>query len=146
MAIVTKYDSLPAKLANAEIDWESATIREMLVDSTYTFDAAHDYKADVDAISGAEVTGTGYTAGGAALTGKGVTVVGTTTHFTADDTTWAGSTISATGAILYVDTGDAATSPLICYTDFEGTVSSSSGAFSIDRSDTGAAGTVFTLG
>lgn len=146
MALVTKYNSLPSKLLNKEIDWGTDTIRVMLVDADYVFDAAHDYDADIDAIAGAEVTGTGYTAGGAALTTKAETLVGTTTHFTADNVAWAASTISATGAIVYVDTGVAATSALLCYIDFEGTVASNNGAFTIDWSDTGAAGTVFTMG
>jgi hypothetical protein len=146
MATVTKFTSLPAKLLNKEVDWDTDTIKLMLVDAGYTFSAAHDYKADIDAISGAEVTGTGYTAGGVTLGTKAVTVVSGTTHFTAANAAWASSTISATGAILYVDTGSAATSALLCYIDFEGTVASSDGAFTVDWSDTGAAGTVFTLG
>ena len=60
MATVTKFTSLPAKLLNKEVDWDTDTIKLMLVDAGYTFSAAHDYKADIDAISGGWNVALGY--------------------------------------------------------------------------------------
>lgn len=57
------YPSFLVKSWNKEIDLDSDDCRVMLT-SGYTFDAAHDYKDDVTG----EVTATGYTAGGAAVT------------------------------------------------------------------------------
>ena len=51
-------------------DWDTDTIKVMLTTSLYTPDQdTHDFKNDVTN----EVTGTGYTAGGQALTNKTVT-------------------------------------------------------------------------
>jgi hypothetical protein len=125
------YGSVPAKLANKEIDWDTDTVKVALCTSTYTpAQDTHDYFNDITN----EVTGTGYTAGGATLASKTVTyTAGTnTTTFDAADVSWTSSTITARYAIIYVDTaGAASTDPLIGYVDFGENVSSSSGTFSI---------------
>jgi hypothetical protein len=132
MAVTAKlYGSFPAKLANKEINWSSDTIKVALCTSTYTPDQdVHDYFNDVTN----EVTGTGYTAGGATLASKTVTyTAGTNTQtFDAADTSWTSSTITARYAVIYDATpGTAATNPLIGYVDFGADVVSSSGTFSI---------------
>lgn len=48
-----------------------------------------------------EVTGTGYTAGGAVLTNLGITLSGTTAYTSWQDYTWANSTLTAAGALIY---------------------------------------------
>lgn len=48
-----------------------------------------------------EVTGTGYTAGGNTLTSVTPTTSGTTAYVDFADTTWANSTITANGALIY---------------------------------------------
>lgn len=48
-----------------------------------------------------EVTGTGYTAGGNTLTSVSPTTSGTTAYVDFADTTWANSTITANGALIY---------------------------------------------
>lgn len=125
------YGSFPAKLANKEIDWDSDTIKVALATSTYTpAQDTHDYFNDITN----EVTGTGYTAGGATLASKTVTYTsGTNTQaFDAADTSWASSTITARYAIIYDSTpGTAATNPLIGYVDFGADVSSTAAAFTI---------------
>lgn len=135
------YGSFPAKLANKEIDWDTDTIKVALCTSTYTPNQdTDDYFNDVTN----EVTGTGYTAGGETLASKTVTyTAGTNTQaFDAADVSWASSTITARYAVIYVDTGGAAsTDPLIGYVDFGEDVSSSAGTFSI----TWAAGGIFTI-
>lgn len=48
-----------------------------------------------------EVTGTGYSAGGQALTSVSPTTSGTTAYVDFADVTWANSTITANGALIY---------------------------------------------
>lgn len=124
------YNAFKKNIMNGSIDLDTDTIKVMLVTSTYVPDQdLHDYKDDITN----EVTGTGYTAGGQALANKTVTQdnVDNEGVFDADDVTWANSTITARGAVLYKDTGTPSTSPLLCYFDFVSDQSSSSGNFTI---------------
>jgi len=131
MAVTAKlYGSVVAKLANKEIDLDTDTVKVALTTSTYTPDQdAHDYFNDVTN----EVTGTGYTAGGATLGSKtvGYTAGTNTFKFDAADTSWTTSTITARYAVIYVDTGTPSTSPLIAYVDFGADVSTTAGTFLI---------------
>ena len=132
MAVTAKlYGNVVGKLANKEIDLDTDTIKVALLDNTHTPDQdAHDYFNDVSAD---EVSGTGYTAGGATLAGKsvGYTAGTNTFKFHATHTSWTTSTITARYAVIYVDTGNAATSALIGYVDFGGDVTSTNGTFLI---------------
>ena len=51
-----------------------------------------------------EVSGTGYTAGGATLAGAVITLSGTTAFVDFNDVTWTTSTITARGALIYNST------------------------------------------
>ena len=51
-----------------------------------------------------EISGTGYTAGGVALTSKTVSTTGTTAFFDADDPTWTSASFTANGALIYNST------------------------------------------
>jgi len=87
----------------------------------------HDEWAD---LSAQEVSGTGYTAGGAALTSVTLTGSSGTITFDAADVSWTTSTISsARAAVVYDDTlaGD----KLIALVDFGADYSSSAGTFTI---------------
>lgn len=124
------YNSFKRDIMNGSIDLDTDTIKVALVTSTYTPDQdAHDNFDDITN----EVSGTGYTAGGAALGTKTVTADNTDNEgvFDAADTVWTTSTITARGAVLYKDTGTASTSKLICYFDFSTDQISSSGDFTI---------------
>ena len=115
---------------NKEVDWDSDTIRVMLVSSAYTPNQdGHDY---VDDVRANEVSGTGYTAGGAALGGKTAIydAATNTVKFDANDVTWAGSTITARYAVVYDDSGATdAQKALIAYHDFTTDRASSNGEF-----------------
>jgi hypothetical protein len=50
-----------------------------------------------------EASGAGYTSGGQALTGTTLTGASGAVKFDADDTSWASSTITAEGALIYAD-------------------------------------------
>lgn len=106
------------------------TIKVMLLTSSYTPNQnAHDY---VDDVVANEVSGTGYTAGGATLGSKTCTVATTVTTFDAADTSWTTSTITARYAVIYYDdAGGDADSLLIGYIDFGADKSSDNGTFQI---------------
>ena len=105
-----------------------------LLTSSHAFNADHNYWTT---ISGNETSGTGYTAGGQALTTKTVTQDDTDDEgvFDADDTTWSSSTITARFAVLYDNT--LSTKDLICAFDFSSDQSSSSGNFTIQWNSEG---------
>lgn len=124
------YNSFKAKIMDGSIDLDTDTIKVALVTATYTPNQdTHDFFDDVTN----EVSGTGYTAGGATLASKTVTADTTDNEgvFDAADVTWSTSTITARGAVIYKSTGTASTSALICYLDFGSDQSSSAGDFTI---------------
>ena len=113
-----------------DLDNASVEVKVALVTSAYSPDIdTHEDYADITN----EVTGTGYTAGGKLLANKAVTKDTTDDEgvFDADDVSWTSSTITARGAVVYVDTGTDSTSLLIAYFDFGEDKSSSSGTFTI---------------
>jgi hypothetical protein len=80
------------------------------------------------------ISGNGYATGGAAvtLTNGSVTISGSNTIDIAFPTTsWSSSSISAKGALLYTNTGNAATDKLIAYIDFGQTITSSNSSFTV---------------
>lgn len=130
------YNSFKKHIQNGDIDLDTDTIKVALVDSTYTPDIDnHEYFSDITG----EVSGTGYTAGGATLSNTSVTQDNTNDRgvFDADDVTWTSSSITARGAVIYKSTGTASTSPLICYKDFGSDKTSSNGDFKITWSSDG---------
>lgn len=75
-----------------------------------------------------EVSGTGYTAGGATLSGFSVTVDGTTAVLDFTDPTWANSTITARGALIYNSTQS---NKAVAVLDFGADISSTNDTFTI---------------
>lgn len=132
------YGQFLSQALNKEIDWDTDTIKVALLSNSYTPDQdAHNYLDDVVSY---EVTGTGYTAGGATLANKTNSYNSGTNVITldADDVTWSSSTITARYAVIY-DASPAtnATKPLIGYVDFGSDQSSSNGNFTITWDATG---------
>lgn len=131
------YNSGKKKLWDGSIDLDTDTIKVALTTSSYTPDVdAHDFFDDITN----EVSGTGYTAGGAALANKSVTQDNTNNRsvFDADDATWTTSTITnARYAVIYKSTGTASTSALICVVDLLTNKSSSADTFKIEWSTDG---------
>ena len=71
----------------------------------YTANA--DLNADTTAYSTSnEVSGTGYTAGGVALTGVSVLTSGTTAYVTFNNASWAPAAFTARGALIYNSSKD----------------------------------------
>lgn len=80
-----------------------------------------------------EVVGTGYTAGGAALTNIDPTFSGTTAFVDFADVTFASATITAAGALIYNTTtdGGSATTNAVAVISFSGDKTSTNGDFVI---------------
>lgn len=135
MAVTAKaYGLFFQSLANKEVDFNSDVIKCMLTTATYTpAQDTHQYKSDVTN----EVTGTGYTAGGATLASPSITYTAGTNVLMLDagDATWTSSTITlpANGSAVVYDSSPAtdATRPLICYQTTDTQVASTSGTFSV---------------
>jgi hypothetical protein len=127
------YNSAVDDMARGAIDFDTDTFKVMLVTSSYTPDKdTHDKRNDVTN----EVSGTGYTAGG-------VTSACTVTKDTANDrvtlsfaaVSWASSTITARGAVIYKSRGGASSADeLVAYNDFGSDVASASGTFTVGAS------------
>ena len=124
------YNSFFTDLSKGKIDLDTDTFKLMLVTSAYTPTKTHAKRSDITN----EVTGTGYTAGGATLANVTVTQDNTNdlAKFDADDVSWANSTITARGAVLYKARGGAASADeLVKYFDFGSDQSSVGAAFTV---------------
>lgn len=111
-------------------DWDTDTQKAALLTGYSVNQDTHDFFDDVSA---AEITGTGYTAGGATLASKTATYDTATDQIRLDaaDTSWATSTLSATDCVVYKSTGTASTSPLLAAIDFGATVTTTAGTFAV---------------
>jgi hypothetical protein len=122
---------------NGAIDLDTDTIKVMLVTATYAPNQdSHTKRSDVTN----EISGTGYSAGGAALANKAVTADNTDNEgvFDADDLAWAAASFTARGAVLYKSRGGASSADeLICYLDFGADKTVSSGTFTLQWSAEG---------
>lgn len=127
------YNSAVDDMARGAIDFDTDTFKVMLVTSSYTPNKDTDDKRN-DVTN--EASGTGYTAGG-------VTSACTVTKDTANDrvtlsfaaVSWASSTITARGAVIYKSRGGASSADeLVAYNDFGSDVASASGTFTVGAS------------
>lgn len=137
------YNSLYTNLLKGELDFESGsgqTFKIALLTSAYVFgDTQRDGDVFLADVNANEVSGTNYSAGGAAIANVDITQNDTLNKsiVDGDDVSWASSTITARGAVLYKDTGSAATSPLLKYIDFGTDQSSSNTEFKVTWSASG---------
>jgi len=114
------------------IDFDTSSFKVMLCTSAYTPDKdAHLDRTDITN----EVSGTGYTAGGNAVT---VTVTKDDANDRIDvslgGTTFPASTITARYAAYYKSTGTAANDLLVAVIDFGSDVTSTAGTFTLTAS------------
>ena len=122
--------------------WEAEDNKVLLVLDAYTpnFDT-HDFRDDITN----EATGTGYTAGGIALTGTEVTLASGLLTLDATDSAWASSTIAnAMAAVGYFNVGSAATDSLWFLSDFVTAVSTTNGTLTVQWHSSGIATVDFT--
>ena len=125
------YNSVLTDLVNNDIDFGVDSFKMMLVTSSYTASkASHDKRNDVTN----EITGTGYTAGGNAVT---CTLSDDTNKkiLTFGAVSWPSATFTTAGAVIYKARGGASSlDELVFYLDFNGDVISTGGTFSISAS------------
>ena len=122
------------------IDLEANTIRLMLLTSSHT--PNDDTDVFISQVNSNEISTTGnYTAG---LSGGAVLAVTCTTDdatndgiFDATDVVFTSATITCQYAVIYKDTGNASTSPIVCTIDFLSNQSTTGGTFTIVFSSTG---------
>lgn len=106
------------KIGNGSIRWTVDTIKVMIVNAGYTFDADHEFVSDVSA---SELSGTGY-AGGFAGSGRKTAASKTVTNDTVNnrieydlaDAPWAGIDAGVVAGLIFIheDTNDGASSLL----------------------------------
>lgn len=128
------YNSFWFDLAKGAIDMDTDAFKVMLTTSAYTENKdTHTKRSDVTS----EVTGTGYTAGGAATTCT-VNAVDTTNDrvdLTIGAASWAASTITARKAVVYKARGGASSADeLVAVIDFGADVISVAGTFTLTAS------------
>lgn len=75
-----------------------------------------------------EASGTGYTAGGAALTNIDPTTSGTTAYLDFDDASWTSASFTCAGALIYNTTNG---NRAVCVLDFGGDQQVTSGTFTV---------------
>lgn len=128
------FSNLPAALAKAQIDFETATFKALLVTDVPS-EAELDTWIDRADVTTEHAASGAYTTGGFAVTAT-LEALDTTNNrqditFAATNPVFTSSTISAVGAIVYVSTGTAANDLLVAFVDFGATVESTNGDFSV---------------
>lgn len=137
--MTAKWYGVPLKnlLNGANLwDWDTDTIKISLHTSTYTPDLdTHDFWNDATN----EISGTGYSTGGATLTTSAATYDTSSDQVRIDatDPQWTTASFTARIAVIYKSTGVSSTSPLIIYIDFGGDETVTSGTFTIQFDSTG---------
>ena len=127
------YTSAVDDSARGAIDFDTDTFKVLLVTSSYTASkSTHAKRSDITG----EVTGTGYTAGGATsacTVTKDTSNSKVTLGFAA--VSWPTSTITAAGGVIYKSRGGASSADeLVGYIDFGGNISSVGGTFTVGTS------------
>jgi hypothetical protein len=134
MAITTtmtnsyKQDILSGTQASAD------TYKIALYTSLATLDASTTAYSSTN-----EVIGTGYTAGGATLSGFTTGLSGSTAYLTFTNPTWSTSTITARGCLIY---NSSKSNKAVASYDFGGDVTSTAGTFTVNFPAAGATGLI----
>lgn len=124
------YPQLDNGLGLKTVSLAADPLKVMLM-ASYVYADAHRYVSDVKA-AGTEATGTGYTAGGLALTSVSWATNGKVSTLTCASPSWSNSTITASYAVFYDSVGGTdASNPVLCYWDFGGSQSSSASVFTL---------------
>jgi hypothetical protein len=97
----TPYGAFLSALFAGQLDYQSDTFKLMLATASYTPNV--DTDTTVDQVVAAEASGTGYTPGGATLTGldSSYDAVNDWTVITADPVSFTGATVSFRYAVIY---------------------------------------------
>jgi hypothetical protein len=116
-----------------DLDFDTVTVKVMLVTSSYTENPDHDFRDDITD----EVAGTAYVAGGetATCSVSAIDTANNRVEVSLGGASWATSTITAAGAVYYVARGGASSADeLIAFNDFGGNITSTAGTFTLNAS------------
>jgi len=123
----TMCTSFKKALLDGEMDFSANTNQSYKI-ALYTNSASLDATTETYTTSN-EASGTGYTPGGVALTiSTAPTTSGTTAYLSFSNATWANSTITARGALIYQTGG---TTPAVAVLDFGSDKSTSGTTFQV---------------
>lgn len=129
LAVATFVDALDTTQLAIDLDLETHRVA-LFTDSVTGADLTTDTAYGVGAWASNEASGTGYTAGGNLLTGTTFTHTGSgVLTFDATDSSWATSTITARGALLYADA--LAGNNILVAVNFGSNFTSTAGTFAI---------------
>lgn len=121
--------SFKVGILNGTFDFSSTTTQVYKI-ALYTSSATLDASTTAYSASN-EASGPGYTAGGNALTiSVNPTSSGTTAFLSFANTSWSTATITARGALIYLNNGT--TNPSVCVLDFGSDKTSTAGTFQIN--------------
>jgi hypothetical protein len=140
--------SFKSELLSGKHDFDSSggdTFKIAMFTSSASLDATTtDYSTSNEITNS---SGTGYTAGGAALTNSGVTLSSTTAYTDFDDVSWTSSSFTANGAMIYNTTtdGGSGTTDAVCVIAFGGDKTVSSGTFTVQFPAAGATTAILRL-
>lgn len=111
------YNSFKKKIQEKAIDLANDDFRIALLDDGHTPSDEHEF---FDEVSGDEISGTGYNTGGELIGGLSCAQDNTGNRgvWDGNDVTWTGATFTARYGVIYQDTGNPATSPLVKLLDF----------------------------
>ena len=138
----TMCTSFKVALLNGEVDFSSDTAQVFRI-ALYTSAATLDATTTAYTTNN-EVAGTGYTAGGEVLTiVTNPTSSGTTAYLDFQDVTWPAATITARGALIYLDNGS--TNPAVAVLDFASDKTSTDGDFTVQFPVADAANAIIRL-
>ena len=127
------YDVLKEDLMLGDVDLGNGAdaIKVALLGNTHSFTASNAVWGNVSAN---EISGTGYTAGGATLANQSVAVASNTATFDADDVSWTSASFTCYHAVIYDTTN---ISSLMVSIDFGGAQTVTSGTFTVEWSANG---------
>lgn len=128
------FPSFKKGCADGTFDLDADTFKCALLTSSYIPDNTDAVFADLNN----EVTGTGYTAGGATLTNVTWTLVDGTAKLDADDPSWTDVTITPRYAVIY-KSGEAngLANPLVCLLDLGAEKGVIGGSYAVNFATTG---------
>lgn len=112
----TAYGPFGQHLLKGEVNIATASIKVSLHSSTYVPNKDHEFFSSATN----EVTGAGYTAGGKVIGSLAAAYdsANDRSTLTGANVTWTGLTATYRYAVIRLDTGNAATSPLVAWVDF----------------------------
>lgn len=125
------------------VDWDTDVIRVSLFATAASAVVTNSTgQVTWSNISASEITGTGYTSSGNILASASIAFNGhapTKIKLTASNSSWSTATLTAQYAVIWKQTNNPNTSPLIAWVDFGSPQSSSSGTFQINWNASGIA-------